>query len=102
PCQVSISKFEVNTLRIFQKHRMIKQDSIFHYPFEFGLESGGKLPGFQLKYTTYGQLNRERDNVVWVCHALTGSSDFTSWWGGFFDSSSLYSPNDYFIICANV
>ncbi len=80
---------------------MIKEDQIFHYSNEFGLESGGKLLGFQLKYTTYGQLNRERDNVVWVCHALTGNSDFTSWWGGFFDSSSLYSPRDYFIICAN-
>lgn len=80
---------------------MIKSDSIFHYPGEFLLESGGKLSGFQLKYTTYGQLNKERGNVVWVCHALTGSSDFTDWWGGFFDSSSLYSPRDYFIICAN-
>jgi len=80
---------------------MLKSDSIFHYPSEFALEAGGELPGFQLKYTTYGQLNRERDNVVWVCHALTGSSDFTSWWGGFFDSNSLYSPSDYFIICAN-
>ncbi|HCW08081.1 MAG TPA: homoserine O-acetyltransferase [Cytophagales bacterium] len=81
---------------------MIKVDSIFHHDQEFELESGAQLPGFQLKYTTYGQLNKERNNVVWVCHALTGSSDFTSWWGGFFDSESLFSPRDYFIICANV
>jgi len=81
---------------------MLKSDSIFHYPSEFALESGRKLPGFQLKYTTYGQLNKDRDNVVWVCHALTGSSDFTDWWGGFFDSGSLYSPNNYFIICVNM
>src|SRR5690348_10561074 len=80
---------------------MIKSDSIFHYANEFQLESGGKLEGFQLKYTTYGQLNQERDNVVWVCHALTGSSDFADWWGGFFDSTGPYSPNEYFIICAN-
>jgi len=80
---------------------MLKSDSIFHYPREFELESGGKLPVFQLKYTTYGRLNKERDNVVWVCHALTGSSDFTDWWGGFFDSTSLYSPSEYFVICAN-
>lgn len=80
---------------------MIKSDSIFHYPHEFELESGKKLQGFQLKYTTYGQLNQDRDNVVWVCHALTGSSDFTDWWGGFFDSTSPYSPHEYFIICAN-
>lgn len=80
---------------------MLKSESIFHHPGEFELESGEKLEGFQLKYTTYGQLNRERDNVVWVCHALTGSSDFTDWWGGFFDANSLYSPREYFIICAN-
>lgn len=81
---------------------MIKVDSIFHYDHEFELESGAKLPGFQLKYTTHGQLNKERNNVVWVCHALTGNSDFTTWWGDFFDSESVYSPRDYFIICANV
>ncbi|HTH56081.1 MAG TPA: homoserine O-acetyltransferase [Cyclobacteriaceae bacterium] len=80
---------------------MIKTDSIFHYPHEFELESGKKLQGFQLKYTTYGQLTQERDNVVWVCHALTGSSDFADWWAGFFDSDSPYPPQEYFIICAN-
>lgn len=80
---------------------MLKSESIFHYPSEFVLESGRKLPGFQLKYTTYGQLNKERDNVVWVCHALTGSSDFTNWWEGFFEAGSPYDPRDYFIICAN-
>lgn len=80
---------------------MIKSDSIFHYPHEFELESGKRLQGFQLKYTTLGRLNREHDNVVWVCHALTGSSDFSEWWGQFFDSDSPYSPNEYFIICAN-
>ncbi|HEX8060976.1 MAG TPA: homoserine O-acetyltransferase, partial [Cyclobacteriaceae bacterium] len=73
----------------------------FHYPVEFQLESGAKLPGFQLKYTTLGQLNKERDNVVWVCHALTGSSDFADWWHGLFSDGSPFDPNKYFIICAN-
>lgn len=86
---------------------MIKHDHIFHYPVEFQLESGAKLPGFQLKYTTLGQLNKERDNVVWVCHALTGSSDFADWWHGLFSEGSHgghvgpFDPNKYFIICAN-
>lgn len=80
---------------------MIKHDHIFHYPVEFQLESGAKLPGFQLKYTTLGQLNKERDNVVWVCHALTGSSDFADWWHGLFSEGSPFDPNKYFIICAN-
>jgi homoserine O-acetyltransferase len=80
---------------------MIKQDHIFHHPVELPLEGGGKLPGFQLKYTTLGQLNKERDNVVWVCHALTGSSDFTDWWHGLFSEGSPFDPSRYFIICAN-
>lgn len=80
---------------------MIKHDHIFHYPVEFQLEAGGKLPGFQLKYTTLGQLNKERDNVIWVCHALTGSSDFAEWWHGLFSEGSPFDPARYFIICAN-
>lgn len=80
---------------------MAKTDHIFHYPSEFELEAGEKLPGFQLKYTTLGQLNKDRNNVIWICHALTGSSDFTDWWKGFFTEGSPFGPRDYFIICAN-
>lgn len=80
---------------------MLKTDSIFSYTNKFELESGGVLPGFQLKYTTLGQLNRDRSNVVWVCHALTGSSDFTDWWDGLFTEGSPFDPKNYFIICAN-
>jgi homoserine O-acetyltransferase/O-succinyltransferase len=80
---------------------MIKADHIFHFASEFELESGGKLPGFQLKYTTLGQLNKDRNNVVWICHALTGNSDVTTWWNDFFTDGSPYDPRDWFIICAN-
>lgn len=80
---------------------MIKTDHLFHFPNLFQLESGEQLPGFQLRYTTLGQLNRERNNVVWVCHALTGSSDFMSWWPQLFSADSPLNPEHYFIICAN-
>jgi len=80
---------------------MLKVDSIFHFASEFPLESGGSLPGFQLKYTTLGQLNKERNNVVWICHALTGSSDFTDWWKELFTEGTPFDPRDHFIICAN-
>jgi len=79
-----------------------KIDHLFHYNQIFDLEAGEPLPGFQLKYTTLGQLNGERNNAVWVCHALTGSSDFTDWWKDFFIEGSPYDPREYFIICANV
>src|SRR5438132_6454471 len=81
--------------------QMLKQDHIFHFDGELPLEAGGKLAGFQLKYTTAGQLNRDRSNVVWVFHALTGSSDFTDWWKDFFTDDGPFNTKEYFIICAN-
>jgi len=81
---------------------MEKHDHIFHYNHPFALEAGGTLPAFQLKYTTFGKLNHDRSNIVWVCHALTGSSDFTDWWGDLFREGSAFDPKNYFIICANM
>ncbi|MCW5909721.1 MAG: homoserine O-acetyltransferase [Cyclobacteriaceae bacterium] len=79
----------------------MKTDQIYHFASEFQLETGGILPGFQLKYTTLGHLNKDRNNVVWICHALTGSADFTDWWNGFLSEDTPFDPRDYFIICAN-
>lgn len=81
---------------------MEKHDHTFHYNQKFELEAGESLPGFQLKYTTAGKLNAERNNVIWVCHALTGSSDFTDWWGGLFTAGGPFDPSRHFIICANI
>lgn len=73
----------------------------FEYKNKFELESGKDLPGFQLRYSTLGNLNEKKDNVVWVCHALTGNSDVLAWWSGLFGPGRLYDPEKYFIICAN-
>lgn len=81
---------------------MEKTDHTFHYNQPFELESRKTLPGFQLRYTTLGKLNSSRSNVIWVCHALTGSSDFTSWWSTLFTDEGPFNPNDHLIICANM
>ena len=81
---------------------MLKTDHTFHFNDVFELESGEKLSSFQLKFTTAGNLNEDRTNAVWVCHALTGSSDFTDWWGGLFAPDGPFDPSKYFIICANL
>lgn len=81
---------------------MEKEDNTFRYDQKFELEAGGSLSGIQLRYTTLGKLNTTRDNVIWVFHALTGSSDFTSWWGELFKEGSVYDPRHNFIICANM
>jgi homoserine O-acetyltransferase/O-succinyltransferase len=80
---------------------MEKTDHTYHYRQTFALETGEYLPGFQLRYTTWGRLNSNRSNVIWICHALTGSSDFTSWWSDLFSDGSPYAPEQHFIICVN-
>ena len=45
----------------------------------FPLERGGELPALRIAYHTYGEPNAARDNVVWVCHALTANSDVADW-----------------------
>jgi len=66
------------------------------------LESGEELPEYTLYYTTFGKLSPAKDNVVWVCHALTGNSNPAEWWPGLFGSGRTYDPENYFVICANM
>jgi len=73
----------------------------FLYKKRFQLESGLSLPQLEIAYHTYGKLNSDKSNVVWVAHALTANSDVLDWWKGLFGENELYNPNDYFIVCAN-
>ncbi len=73
----------------------------FTYQKRFQLESGQSLPSLEIAYHTFGTLNKDRNNVIWVCHALTANSNVFDWWNGLFGEKSLYNPNDYFIVCAN-
>ncbi|WP_144604002.1 homoserine O-acetyltransferase family protein [Algoriphagus algorifonticola] len=66
------------------------------------LESGEYLSEFELAYTTYGNLNSDKSNVVWVVHALTGDSNVTDWWSGLIGEDKFFDPSDHFIICANL
>ena len=66
------------------------------------LESGITLPRYHLAYTTYGQLNKAKDNVVWIFHALTASSNAAEWWPGLVGEDKLFNPSKYFIVCVNM
>ena len=75
---------------------------IFKYTQPFKLESGKKLRELEIGYHTYGRLNKNRDNVVWVCHALTANADVFDWWKGLFGENDYFNPEEYFIVCANI
>ncbi|MBR5849655.1 MAG: homoserine O-acetyltransferase [Alistipes sp.] len=67
----------------------------------FQLESGAMLPELEIAYHTYGTLNAERSNVVWVCHALTANSDVADWWPHTVEKGRFLDPAKNFIVCAN-
>ena len=81
----------------------------YKYPHPFRLESGVVLPSLEIAYDTYGEMNADRSNIIWVCHALTANSDVADWWphtveeGCFLDPALLsnYKAKDYhrFYIC---
>lgn len=69
-------------------------------PFEF--ENGEIIENLTIAYHIAGKINPEKNNIIWVCHALTANSNVFEWWEGLFGENDLFNPNDHFIICANV
>ncbi len=68
---------------------------------EFTFESGRTLEDIQLAYQTFGELNADKSNVVWVFHAISGDTNVMDWWSGLFGSGNIYDPESHFIICVN-
>lgn len=69
---------------------------------DFVLENGHTLPQAQLRYQTYGQLNDTRDNVMVVCHALTGNASLHVWWGDLLGPQLAFDTSQYFVVCCNI
>lgn len=78
----------------------------------FTFECGSTLPGFTLRYETYGRLNATRDNAILICHALSGDHHCagihsmkdrkTGWWDNMIGPGKPIDTNRYFVICSNV
>lgn len=74
---------------------------LYRHDAPFCLESGAVLPELEIAYDTFGELNAERDNVIWVCHALTANSDVADWWPHTVERGKFLDPERYFVVCAN-
>lgn len=68
----------------------------------FRLESGVELSRLEIAYNTYGTMNSDRSNVVWVCHALTANSDVADWWPHTVETGCFLDPAKWFVVCANI
>jgi homoserine O-acetyltransferase len=69
---------------------------------DFVLENSVVLPEAELRYQTYGQLNDAKDNVIVVCHALTGNASLHSWWGDLLGDNKAFDTSKYLIVCCNI
>ena len=75
---------------------------LYYHKGKFDLETGGEINDLRIAYSTFGELNSKKDNVVWVFHALTANSNPFEWWSGLFGKDDFFNPREYFIVCANV
>ena len=91
------------------------------------LDSGRTLAPVTIAYETYGRLSERKDNVILVCHALSGDahaagwSDDPSapstvdgvgaaqrargglgWWDGMIGPGKAFDTDRYFVICSNL
>jgi len=84
---------EVEMERIRRVHRLDR----------FELESGEVLTDVEQAYFLDGQLNAERDNLVVVFHALTGSADAVGdWWSNVIGPGRAVDTDRWAVLCTNL
>ena len=75
------------------------------------LESKDQLDKCEIAYETYGKINKNKSNVILVCHALTGdqfcsgihpSTNKKGWWDILVGPGKVIDTNFFFVICSNV
>ncbi|MGJ3236912.1 homoserine O-acetyltransferase family protein [Marivirga sp.] len=71
-------------------------------PYYFQLESGQNLQDASLYYEVLGEISKDKE-VVWVCHAFTGSASVKDWWASLFvENGGFIDLEKHSVICANM
>ncbi len=75
------------------------------------LECGHILDSFELVYETYGSLNKNRDNAVLICHALSGNhhaagfhshdEERPGWWDEYIGPGKPINTKKFFVVSLN-
>ena len=81
-------------------------------PGGFKLEKGGVLPEIEVTFERCGAITAANDNVVFVCHALTGDAHVagvrpgetqpSGWWEGMVGPGKGIDTQRYQVVCANI
>jgi homoserine O-acetyltransferase len=68
----------------------------------FPLSSGQQMTSAKIRYAIYGELNKNRDNAILVCHALSGSARVADWWPQLFEDEVVFALRQHCIIGVNI
>jgi len=99
-------------------------------PAPLSLDCGRELSGVRIAYETYGKLSPARDNVILVCHALSGDAHAAGisptpaaastrdgfraeerdagttaglgWWDGMIGPGKAFDTDEYFVVSSNL
>lgn len=73
--------------------------------------SGGVLSEVDVAYETYGELNADRSNAIYICHALTGDAhaagyhegaERPGWWDNLIGPGKPIDTNRWFVVASNL
>jgi len=95
----SVGIVHTQTIRLIEPEQPLK------------LECGKTLAPVDIAYETYGQMNEAGDNVILICHALSGNAHVAGlngpddrkpgWWDIMVGPGKGIDTNKYFVICSN-
>ena len=87
------------------------EPKIFSFEEKFSLESGKSLDSFELIYETYGELSKDKDNAILICHALSGNHHAAGlsdkddkrpgWWNELIGPGKAFDTKKYFVVSLN-
>ena len=69
---------------------------------ELVLDTGVVLRPVTLHYASYGAMNENGDNVILVCHALSGSARVGDWWADLLGPGKPFDPSRHCVLGINV
>ena len=106
------------------------ETQILHIPKPLALDCGRELHAIRIAYETYGTLSPDRDNVILVCHALSGDAHAAGfamapaaestrdgfraeerdagqgrglgWWDGMIGPGKAFDTTRFFVVSSNL